>query len=106
MSLPVRQFPIDRAIFAEVIDSIPSSWKRVKLVASIARTDSSGIALDVKLDGLGQLGVAPASGPLIDQLRELFALNDEFNTKLRAITYTYTLGPDGKWAWSGDYDYA
>jgi hypothetical protein len=106
VSLPVRQFPIDQAIFAEVLDAIPSNWKRVKLVASIKQTDSSGTAMDVKLDGLGQTGAATAGEPLMDQLRALFLLNDEFNTNLRGITYSYTLQPDGKWAWSADYAYA
>lgn len=105
-ALQQRQFPIDRTIFGEVLACIPSSWSQVKLVALVKQTSNSGVTMDVRLDGVGQPGIAPVSDPLMDRIRELFFLNDEFNTHLRGISYTYKREPDGKWAWSADYEYA
>ncbi|MCK6586852.1 MAG: hypothetical protein L6Q76_04630 [Polyangiaceae bacterium] len=105
-ALQQRQFPIDRAIFGEVLACLPSSWRRVKLVAAVKQTSSSGVVMDVRLDGFGQPGIASVSEVLMGKIRELFLLNNQFHTNLRGISYTYTLEPDGKWAWSADYTYA
>jgi hypothetical protein len=105
-ALQVRQFAIDQKIFAEVLACLPSSWSEVRLEAGVTETSPAGTSMQVKLDGLGQAGAAVASEELIDRVRELFVLNEEFNTDLRRISYGYTRQPDGNWAWSADYDYA
>ena len=100
------QFPIDQAIFAEVLGSIPPAWSRARLDAKLQGGSADSIQLSVRIDSLGQPGIATPTDELQAKVRELFLLNERFKTDLRGITYSYELTPSGKWSFGGDYDYA
>jgi hypothetical protein len=102
-SLQELQFPIDQAIFAELLPCLPAHWGKAKLLAS---QKSGGTRLSVRIDGLGQSGVAAPSDELQSKIRELFVLNNQFNSGLIGIEYSYSREPDGKWSFAGDYQYA
>jgi hypothetical protein len=62
--------------------------------------------MSIRIDALGQRGIALVSDELQDRVRELFLLNERFKTDLRGIRYEYTQQPDGRWSFAADYDYA
>ena len=97
------QYPIDQAIFAELLPCLPPTWKKTKLVAS---QPPSGRSMKMRIEALGQPGAASPSDELQAAVRELFVLNNRFNSGLLAIEYSYELLPDGKWSFAGDYKYA
>ena len=99
------QLPIDRAIFAEVLPCLPKTWTGAKLEASHPGASPTGAKLSIRIDGLGQPGLALPSDALQDRVRELFLLNERFNTRLRGMVYTYTRQPDGRWSFLGEYQY-
>jgi hypothetical protein len=100
------QFPIDQAIFAEVLKALPKGWTRARLEAKASEIGPTSTRISVRIDGLGQPGVAVVSDELQDRVRELFSLNERFKTDLVGIDYSYSLDPDGRWDFSGDYDYS
>jgi hypothetical protein len=102
ISLQKLQFPIDRAIFADLLPCLPRHWTKAKLIAS---QRSGGTSLNIRIDSLGQSGAVVASDDLQAKVRELFVLNNQFNSHLNSIEYHYELRPDGKWSFAGDYKY-
>ena len=104
-SLPELQRPIDEAIYVEVLACMPKGWKKCKLVASETKSPSGGVNMKVSIDGMGQPGLAVVSDALEDRVRQLFLLHGKFSTELRGIEYSYTLRPDGRWAWEATFDY-
>jgi hypothetical protein len=102
-SLQERQFPIDQAIFGELLRCLPRGWAKATLVAE---QDAGGASMRVGVDGAGQRGQATVSDELLAKVRELFVLNHQFNTDLKVIRYSYARGADGKWSFAGDYEYA
>jgi hypothetical protein len=105
-ALQQKQFPIDRAIFAEVLACIPDAWTHVRLYASVRETSSAGTTMSLSLDGSGQPGLAIVSDALQEEVRKLFLLNGRFNSNLRAISYAYERRPDGRWSFNASYEYA
>jgi len=101
--LQERQFPIDQAIFEELLRCLPQGWTKATLVAE---QDAGGTSMRVSVDGAGQPGLAPVGDELLAKVRELFVLNNQFNTELKGIRYSYAKGADGKWSFEGDYQYA
>jgi hypothetical protein len=104
--LQALQFPIDQAIFAGVLESIPPTWSRARLDAKVQGGSADSLIMSVHIDSLGQSGIATPTDGLQAKVRELFVLNERFKTDLRGITYNYELTPSGKWSFAGDYDYA
>jgi len=102
-SLQELQFPIDQSIFAELLPCLPAHWTKATLLAS---QKSGGTRLSVRIDGHGQSGLAAASDELQSKIRELFVLNNQFNSGLIGIDYVYARQADGKWSFAGDYRYA
>jgi hypothetical protein len=102
-SLQELQFPVDQAIFAELLPCLPAHWTKARLLAS---QKSDGTGLKVRIDGQGQSGLAVPSDDLQSKIRELFVLNSQFNSGLIGIDYAYARQPDGQWSFSGDYRYA
>jgi hypothetical protein len=99
------QFPIDRAIFAEVLACIPKTWTRAKLEARSQDASAGGTKMTIRIDALGQPGIALVSDASQDRVRELFLLHQRFGVSLRGIVYTYNRQPDGRWSFVGDYDF-
>ena len=104
-TLQQLQYTIDRAIHREVLGALPSSWTRAKLEATVAGKSVTTTQMSVQVDALGQSGIALVSDPLQDKVRELFLLNDQFNTGLQALSYAYSKDPDGRWAFTQNYKY-
>ena len=102
--LQSSQFPLDQAIHQEVLRCIPSTWVKATLRASSA-TDSGSVQMTVVSDSAGQPGIALVSDELQDQLRALFLLNDKHQADLLGLTYSYTRGADGSWAFVQKYSY-
>jgi hypothetical protein len=100
------QFPVDRAIYAEVLACLPGTWNRATLRASSEEAAPGDVRMAVRIDGMGQPGIALVSDALQDRVRELFLLNQRFRTGLRGIVYTYQQRSDGRWSFLADYDYA
>jgi hypothetical protein len=100
------QFPIDQAIFAEVLESVPPTWSRARLDAKVQGGSADSLIMSVRIDSLGQPGIAAPTDELQAKVRELFLLNERFKTDLRGISYSYERTPSGKWSFAGDYDYA
>lgn len=99
------QFPIDQQIFAEVLACLPPDWTRATLEVWKPTSSAPGSSLAIKIDGGGQPGIALVSDALQDRVRALFLLNERFKTGLRRILYAYVQRPDGRWSFTGDYDY-
>ena len=102
--LQSQQFDIDRAIFTELLACLPDSWTVATLAASSNRTEGQ-TSIALRIDGLGQSGIALVSDPLQDRVRELFLLNERFHTGLRGIIYNYQKRPDGQWTFVASYSY-
>jgi hypothetical protein len=63
------QGAIDQAMFAEVIRCLPKNWTKVRLDASIVSEGPGGTKMSIRLDALGQPGVAIVSDELQDKIR-------------------------------------
>ena len=100
------QFPIDKAIFEEVLAGLPPGWTRASLDVKVTHLSAEGASYGIRIDGLGQPGLATVSDELQNRVRELFLLNERFKTDLIGFTYTYTQAPDGRWAFEADYEYS
>lgn len=100
------QFPIDRAIFAEVLEGLPPQWTRAELQVQATRVSATESRYSIRIDGLGQPGLATVTDALQDHIRELFLLNERFKTDLIGLTYTYTRADDGRWAFEAEYEYS
>ena len=100
-----QQFPIDQAIYTQLLACLPEGWSRVKLLANLQPANNGTQGMSIRIDGLGQPGIALVSDQLEGQVRELFLLNQRYRTGLRGISYSYTRQPTGHWAFAADYQY-
>jgi hypothetical protein len=103
--LQASQFSLDRSIHQEVLRSIPSTWVKATLLADSRCTDAGSTQMTVRIDGVGQPGIALVSDELQDNLRGIFLLTEQHKSDLLGLTYSYTREADGRWSFVQKYRY-
>lgn len=100
--LQTEQLPIDRALFAAVLGSIPRDWTRAALRVRMGPSEG---AFDVTIDPLGQPGLATPSDDVFSAVRQLQQLHLRHATGMTAMDCTYERRPDGRWSFAAKYAY-
>lgn len=95
-----EQFHIDRQIGAAALQCITADIHKFFLVA-----EKSPSGMSVELESEDNSDMLSPSEDVIAAVRELFLLNDKYETGLTNMKYTFTKKDNGKWGFESDFSY-
>ncbi|MCY1016431.1 hypothetical protein [Pyxidicoccus sp. MSG2] len=104
--LQEEQLPIDRELGGAVLALLPSQWDAASLRAERQPgTDSSeSYVLSIEPLAVGSGTVVPDEEVQL-AVRKLFLLHRRYTTGLRSACYVFRRKPDGRWAFTADFQY-
>ena len=104
--LQEEQLPIDRELGGAVLALLPSQWDAASLRAErqLGTGNSESYVLSIEPLAGGHGTVVPDE-KVQHAVRKLFLLHRRYSTGLQSASYVFRRKPDGRWAFTADFQY-